>query len=160
MMDRRSNLRNSAEAGFGVIELAIVVSVTAIIVTMSLLIFGKAKARYDLRHKAQSLAWQIDRARSIAIKRNQTLTMGFSALNQVFDLTCEDCQQAKGELPPFIMPGGVNLSSYPTLTIKGNGTITTTNSVITFNDRKDLQVSLTINNSGRVVVGQVTRISL
>ena len=75
----RGNASHSREAGFSLIELTVVVMFAAIIMTFSLIVFGRASGRYQLNHKANALAWQIERARSLAVKYNQTLTVGFTS---------------------------------------------------------------------------------
>ena len=150
------NVRDSREAGFSLIEIMVVVMISAIIMTFSLIIFGEASANYQLGQNASTLASQIERARSLAVKYNQTLTMGFTSENTVMGLTCADCANAKTELPPYTIPSGISLSNYPTLTIKGNGTISATNASITIDDNKGRQVTVTISNSGRVIVGDIS----
>jgi len=146
----------SPEAGFSVIELAIVVAIVAILASMSLIIFGKARAHYDLVNNAQSLVGQIERARSLAIKYNQTLTLGFTSGNTTFGLTCTNCSEPRSELPSLSMPAGVTLSAYPTISIKGNGTIQSTDGTIVVNNGQGRQVPITISNSGRTTIGDVT----
>jgi Tfp pilus assembly protein FimT len=143
------------EAGFGVIETVIVVAVAAIVITMTLMFFGNASARYQLSQKAQNIAWQIERARSIAIKKNQTITLGFNTRSKTFGLTCSDCAEAKTELASLQLPDDVSLSAYPAITIKGNGTMTSTSQTITFSDEKGRRVTVNLSNSGHVAVGSV-----
>src|SRR5690349_18907650 len=114
--------RTKGAAGFSVLELAVVVTISGIVTATSVVMFAKGKARYQLSQKAQSMSWQIERARSLAVKYNQTVTLGFTSQNSVFGITC-NCSEPKSELPPFVIPSGITLSTYPTLTIKGNGTI-------------------------------------
>jgi len=144
-----------SESGFTLIELAIVVMLALILASFSVLYFGKARQRYSLSQNAQSIAWQIERARSLAVKYNQTLSMGFTTNNTTLALTCTDCAAAKMELPAYTIPTGVRLSAYPTLTIKGNGTISSTSGTIVISDAKGQQVPITIANSGRTTVGQL-----
>jgi hypothetical protein len=144
-----------SESGFSVIELAIVVMITLIITSFSVLQFSKARSHYSLSQNAQNIAWQIERARSLAVKYNQTLTLGFTTSNTVLTLTCTDCETAKSELPAFTLPTGVRLSAYPTLTIKGNGTISSTNGTLVVSDAQGRQVTLTVANSGRTTVGDL-----
>jgi prepilin-type N-terminal cleavage/methylation domain-containing protein len=150
------NIRDSSEAGFSLVEILVVVLITAIIMTFSLILFWRASGYYQLGQKASNLAFQVERARSLAVKYNQTLTLGFTSQNKVIDLTCTDCEGAKSELPPYTIPSGISLSAYPTLTIRGNGTISATNASITINDNKGRQVTVTISNSGRVTVGNIS----
>lgn len=150
------NVRDDSEAGFSVVELSVVLLIIAIMMTLSMIAFGRASAHYKLSQKAYNFAAQIDRARSLAIKYNQTLTVGFTSQNKVMDLTCTDCADAKAELPPYRIPSDLSLSAYPTLTVRGNGTITTTNASITLNDNKGRQVTVNVSNSGRVIVGEIT----
>lgn len=144
------------EAGFSVLELVVVVMIAGIITATSVVMFTNGKARYQLSHKAQSITWQIERARSLAVKYNQTLTVGFSSQNSVFGITCTSCPGPKSELPPFSMPTDITLSAYPTLTIKGNGTITVSNPTIVISDVRGRQVPITISNSGRTTVGDTS----
>lgn len=144
-----------SESGFSVIELAIVVMITLIITSFSILQFGKARSHYSLSQNAKNIAWQIERARSLAVKYNQTLSMGFTTSNTVLTLTCTDCAAAKFELPAFTLPTGIRLSAYPTFTIKGNGTISSTNGTLEVRDAQGRQVTLTIANSGRTTVGDL-----
>src|SRR5258705_9667605 len=125
----RSNLSN-LEDGLSVLELAIVVTVAGIITATSVVMFSNGKARYQLSQKAQSISWQIERARSLAVKYNQTLTLGFTSQNSVFGITCTTCAEPKSELAPFRMPAGITLSAYPTMTIKGNGTVSVSTGTI------------------------------
>jgi len=155
----RPNAGQSSEAGFGVIDLSVTLLAAAILICASLIIFGKARARYELTQRAQTIAWQIERARSLAVRYNQTLTLGFSSQNTVFGLTCSNCDAAKADLASITIPTTVSLSAFPTMTIKGNGTITTANSSITLNDNRGRQITLTIGNSGRVTVGDITESS-
>jgi prepilin-type N-terminal cleavage/methylation domain-containing protein len=150
------NAIGSREAGFSLVEILVVVLITAIIMTFSLILFGRASGNYQLGQKASTIAGQIERARSLAVKYNQTLTLGFTSQNKVMDLTCADCAGAKSELPAYTIPTDISLSAYPTLTIKGNGTISTTNASITINDNKGRHVTVIISNSGRVNVGDVS----
>jgi Tfp pilus assembly protein FimT len=149
-----SNTRNSA-AGFGILEISIVVMIAGIITAASVIMFGKGKARYQLSRKAQSITWQIDRARSLAVKYNQTLTLGFTSQNSAFGLTCTGCTEAKSELPTVNVPSDITLSAHPTITIKGNGTISATSGTIVVSDGQGRQVPITISNSGRTTVGDL-----
>lgn len=144
------------ESGRSVLELTIVVMVAGIITATSAVMFGNGKARYELRRKAQNLSWQIERARSLAVKYNQTLTLGFSSQNSVFGITSTSCPQAVSELPSVQIPENVALSAYPSLTIRGNGTIQATNQTIVVSDGQGRQVQITIANSGRTAVGDVS----
>lgn len=150
------NVRDSREAGFSMVEIMAVVFIAAIIMTFSAILFERGSANYQLSQKASTLAAQIERARSLAIKYNQTLTLGFTSGNKVMGLTCANCASAKSELPSYTIPSDISLSAYPTLTIKGNGTISSTNASITINDNKGRQVTIAISNSGRVIVGDIS----
>jgi Tfp pilus assembly protein FimT len=143
------------EAGYGVIELAIVVAVTAILVSTSLIIFTKSRTKYQLSQNTRSLVSQVERARSLAIKYNQTLTLGFSSNNTVFGLTCTTCTDPKKELADYSLPSGLTLSAYPTLTIKGNGTISSASSSVVVSDGQGNQLTISISNSGRTTVNDV-----
>jgi hypothetical protein len=151
----RSHLRNG-EAGFTLLELAGVVLIAGLITAASVVMFASGKARYQLSQKAQTISWQIERARSLAVKYNQTLTLGFSYENSVFGITCTNCAEPKRELPPFRMPADITLSAYPSMTIKGNGTITASNGTMVVSDGQGRQVPITIANSGRTTVGDVS----
>ena len=144
------------EAGYGVVELAVVVGVVAVLASASLIIFGKARTQYQLSQNTRSLAAQIERARSLAIKYNQTLTLGFTSNNTVFGLTCTGCTDPKKELPDYSLPSGLTLSVYPTLTIKGNGTISSTSATVVVNDGQGNQLTISISNSGRTTVNDVS----
>jgi prepilin-type N-terminal cleavage/methylation domain-containing protein len=150
----------SLEAGFSLIELAIVVAIAAILASTSLIIFGKARAHYELVNNAQNLVRQIERARSLAVKYNQTLTLGFTSGNTTFGLTCADCSEPKNELPSLRMPTGMTLSAYPTISIKGNGTIQSTDGTIVVNDGQGRRVPITISNSGRTTIGDVSKATM
>ena len=154
----RSNPTNG-EAGFSVIELVVVVLIVGVITAASVVMFAKGKARYQLSQKAQNITWQIERARSLAVKYNQTLTLGFTSQNSVFGITCTSCSGPKSELPPFRLPTEITLSAYPTITIKGNGTITASSGTIVLSDAEGRQVPITIANSGRTSVGDVSESS-
>jgi len=143
------------ESGHTLVEIAVVVMVAGIITATSVVMFGNGKARYDLRHKAQTLSWQIERARSLAVKYNQTLTLGFSSQNSVFGITSTGSPEAVSELPSLQIPANVALSAYPSITIKGNGTIQATSGTIVVSDGQGRQVQITIANSGRTAVGDV-----
>jgi len=151
------NSRGEKEAGYGTLEVVVVASLSIVITTMALVGFSKARARYELTQRAQTLTSQVERARSIAIKLNKTLTVGFSTDKKSFGLTCTDCPEAKGELSSITLPADLQLSAFPTITIRGNGTISVTGSAatITLVDSKGRSVDVTLNNSGRVVVGAV-----
>ena len=144
------------QAGYSIMELSMVVAVVAIIMSMALLIFTKSRQRYEFRHKAEELTRRIERARSIAIRRNQTLTLGFTSDNTVFGLTCTDCADAKLELQPLVVPTGVTFSAFPTISIRGNGTISASTPTFSISDGTGRQVEIALNNSGRCVVGDVT----
>ena len=150
----KSNPKN-AEAGFSVLELAVVVMIAGVITATSVVMFTKGKARYQISQKAQSITWQIERARSLAVKYNQTLTLGFTSGNSVFGITCTNCAEPKSELPPFRLPSDITLSAYPTISIRGNGTITASNGTIVVSDAQGRQVPITIANSGRTSVGDI-----
>jgi type II secretory pathway pseudopilin PulG len=152
----RDGRRRSDQAGYGVIELAVVIAVVAILTMFSLMIFGKARTKYKLSQNARSLVSQIERARSLAIRYNQTLTLGFTSSNTVFGLTCTDCADPKKELPDYSIPSGVSLSGYPTITIKGNGTISSTGATVVVSDGQGNQLSISISNSGRTTVNDVS----
>ena len=154
MFSSRQHWEKNGEAGVGIIETAIAVSVGLTLVTVSLIIFGSAKGRYDLYNKGQILAWQVERARSLAVKYNQTLTLGFSSQNKTVGLTCA-CDDAKSELPTLSIPSDLSLSAYPTLTIKGNGTISSTASSLDVRDGRNQQLTLSISKSGRIIVGDI-----
>ena len=142
------------ESGYSLIELLVVVAFGAIITAMAIMTFEKGRERYQLRGNATRLAGQIERARSLAVKYNQTLTLGFTSQDTVFGLTC-NCPEAASELPDLKLPADNLLSEHPVLTIKGNGTIQTTSSTITLDDLRGRQVSITISNAGRAVVGNI-----
>jgi Type II transport protein GspH len=144
------------ESGRTLLEITVVVMVAGVITATSVMMFGNGKARYDLRSKAQNLSWQIERARSLAVKYNQTLTLGFSSYNSVFGITSTGCPEAVSELPSMQIPSTVALSAYPSITIKGNGTIQATNQTIVVSDGQGRQVQITIANSGRTAVGDVS----
>jgi Tfp pilus assembly protein FimT len=146
------------EAGYGVIELVVVVSMAVVITTLALVGFSKGRARYALRQNANNLTSQIERARSIAIKMNQTLTLGFSSDGTTFGLTCSDCLEAKDELKAMTLPADLTLSAFPTISVRGNGTLTVQGSTgsLTLTDESGRSVDVNLNNSGRVVVGDVT----
>ena len=150
--------RAEREGGFGVLEVVIVVSLSLVITTMALLGFSRARARYDLTQKAQNLTSQIERSRSIAIKLNKTLTLGFSSDRKTFGLTCTDCPEAKAELGSMTLPSSLQISAFPTITIRGNGTVTVVGSsgTLTLSDSNGRSLDVTLNNSGRVVIGAVT----
>lgn len=148
--------KRGSEGGFSVIELGIVTMIVMVMVSMSLLGFRKARTHYELSQNAQKLVWQIERARSLAIKQNQTLTLGFAIENTYFGLTCVNCTQAKNELPGLQLPSGIKLSAHPTITIKGNGTMRATSSTIVLTDRQGYQIPITISNSGRTTIGEVS----
>jgi Tfp pilus assembly protein FimT len=148
------NLFRSREAGRSLIELAIVVMMTGVLTAMSVVIFGNGKARYELTRNAQSLSWQIERTRSLAVKYNQTLALGFQQ-DGSFGLTCTGCDAAKSELGSITFPPAITFSAHPTLTIRGNGTISG-GSGITLTDARGRQILVSIGNSGRVVVGSIT----
>src|SRR5438552_4003659 len=154
----KSNPKN-AEAGFSVLELAVVVLIAGIITAASVVMFTKGKARYQLSQKAHNITWQIERARSLAVKYNQTLTLGFTSQNSFFGITCTSCSGPKSELAPFKLPADITLSAYPTITIKGNGTITASSGTIVLSDPQGRQVPVTIANSGRTTVGDVSETS-
>jgi Type II transport protein GspH len=143
------------EAGYGVIELAVVVGTVAILVSASLIIFTKSRTKYQLSQNTRNLVSQIERARSLAIKYNQTLTLGFTSSNAVFGLTCTGCTDPKKELPDYSLPSGLTLSAYPTLTIKGNGTISSASSSVVVSDGQGNQLTISISNSGRTTVNDV-----
>jgi type II secretory pathway pseudopilin PulG len=154
MGTNRSNLED--DAGFSVLELTVVVMIAGVLTASSVVMFANGRARYQLRQKAQAITSQIERARSLAIKYNQTLTVGFSSENSIFGITCTNCPEPKSELPPFRIPADAALSAYPTLTIRGNGTITVSNGTIVVSDGRGRQVPITISNSGRTTVGDVS----
>lgn len=151
-----SSRAKNGETGYSVLELAVVVMIGGIITAASVVMFGNGKARYELSGKAQNLSWQIERARSLAVKYNQTLTLGFGQ-DGSFGLTCTGCAAAKSELGSITFPSTISFSSRPTLTITGNGTISG-GSGITLSDKNDRQVTVSVANSGRVSVGSVTAI--
>ncbi|HKG23828.1 MAG TPA: GspH/FimT family pseudopilin [Blastocatellia bacterium] len=151
----RKNNR-SLEAGFSVIELAIVVAIAAILASMSLIIFGKTRAHYELVNNARNFVAHIERARSLAIKYNQTLKLGFTSENTTFGLTCTDCSEPINELRSMSVPATITLSAHPTITIKGNGTIQSTEGTIVIADGQGREVPITISNSGRTTIGEVT----
>src|SRR4030095_8825135 len=113
-----------------VLELAVVVMIAGIITAASVVMFQKGKERYQLRQKAERITWQIERARSLAVKYNKTLTLGFTSQNSVLGITCTDCSEPKTELPPFRVPADITLSAYPTISIRGNGTVTVSDGTI------------------------------
>jgi prepilin-type N-terminal cleavage/methylation domain-containing protein len=158
MVVYRSNVTNG-EAGFSMLELAVVVLIAGVITAASVVMFANGKARYQLSQKAQKITWQIERARSLAVKYNQTLTLGFTSQNSVFGITCTSCPGPKSELPPFQLPTDITLSSYPAITIRGNGTITASDGTIVLSDYRGRQVPITIANSGRTTVGDVSEAS-
>lgn len=154
-MFRRLDNRGNSQSGFGIIEVAIVVTVLATIASMSLVVFGRAAARYRLNQKAQMIAWQIERARSLAVKYNQTLTLDFMSQNKVLGLSCADCEEAKTELASLNLSNDVTLSSHPTIKIKGNGTISSTSGKIVVSDPSGRHAEITIASVGRALVGSV-----
>jgi type II secretory pathway pseudopilin PulG len=145
--------RRKGEAGYSVIELGVVVMIGGIITATAITMFANGKQRYDLTRQAQKLTWEIERARSLAVKYNQTLTLGFS--NNSLGLTCTGCDTAKTELGSITFPSNITFSSKPTLTINGNGTISGGSS-ITIGDSQSRQVTVSVANSGRVTVGSVS----
>lgn len=148
--------KTNGEAGFNVIELAVVVMIAGIVTAMSVVMFGKGKARYQLTNKVQSISWQIERARSLAVKYNQTLTLGFTSQNSVFGLTCAGCTEPRSELAPLQIPADITLSSYPIITIRGNGTISSASGTIMISDAQGRQIPITLAHSGRTIVGDLS----
>jgi Tfp pilus assembly protein FimT len=153
----KGSVIGSRQAGYSVIELTIVVMIAMIIGSMSLVGFRKARTNYELTQNAQKLVWQIERARSLAIKYNQTLTLGFTSSDTEFGLTCTNCTQAKYELSSLRLPTRITLSAYPSLSIKGNGTISSTSGTVVVTDGQGYQVPITISNSGRTTIGEVSK---
>ena len=149
-------ISRNGEDGFSVTELAMVVLIAGILAASSVVMFANGKARYELQQRAQKIASHIERARSLAVKYNQTVTLGFSSQNTVFGITCSDCAESKSELPPARIPTDLSLSAYPTITIKGNGTLSTSNATIVVSDARGRQVSIVMANSGRTRVGDVS----
>lgn len=147
--------RKPSETGFSLIELTVVTMIMVILVAMSVLYFGKARMRYRLSQQAERIVGQIERARSLAIRHNQTLTLGFTSENTTLGLTCSECVVEKSELPAYRLPNEIKLSAYPTITIKGNGTISTTDSAIVASDGQGRRVTISISNSGRTKVGDI-----
>ena len=145
-----------SEAGYNVVELAIVVMITGIVIAMSAIMFGKGKARYELTNRAENICRHIERARSLAVKYNQTLTLGFTNENSALGFTCTNCPEPKNELPALRIPADLRLSVYPTITIRGNGTISTSNGTIVVSDAQGRQLPITIANSGRTTVGDLS----
>jgi type II secretory pathway pseudopilin PulG len=150
--------RKTSQYGFNIIELTVIVTIAMILGSVSLIIFRNARTHYELAQNAQKFVWQIERARSLAVKYNQTLTLGFTSSNTVFGLTCS-CSEPKNELSTLSVPTGITLSAYPTLTIKGNGTIQSTNGTFIVSDGRGYQVTITISNSGRTTAGEVIKVS-
>ena len=150
--------RAEREGGYGVVEIVIVVSLAVVITTMALVGFTKARGRYALTQRAQNLTSQIERARSIAIKLNKTLTLGFSSDKTTFGITSTDCPEARDELASITLPSNLQLSAFPTITIRGNGTVSVQGSTgtLTLTDEGGRSLEVTLNNSGRTVVGAVT----
>ena len=150
--------RRESEGGYGILEVVVVVSLAVVITTMALLGFSKARSRYELTQRAQNVTSQIERARSIAIKLNKTLTLGFSSDRKTFGITSVDCPEAKDELASITLPSDLQLSAFPTITIRGNGTVAVQGSsgTLTLSDANGRSLELTLNNSGRVVVGAVS----
>lgn len=144
----------TGERGYSILEVAVIVMVGGIITAASVVMFSNGKARYELTQKADNLSWKIERTRSLAVKYNQTLTLGF-AQDGSFGLTCTGCDAAKSELGSMTFPNTITLSSRPTLTITGNGTISGS-SGITLSDSNGRQVTVSVANAGRVSVGSVT----
>ena len=157
MLFVRHNPQRTGEYGFTIVEIAMVVAITGILAAFSLIGFSRASRYYQLKKKANLFAGQIDRARSEAIKLNLTLTMGFSSSNKVFGLTCTSCADALADLPAIPVPGNFSLSAYPTITIKGNGTLASSASTITANDGNGGTVTISLYPSGRTIVGSVTQ---
>lgn len=145
-----------SEAGRSIIEIVVIVMVAGIITATSVVMLAKGKARYQLSQKAQKISRQIERARSLAVKYNQTLTLGFTSENSVFGITCTTCTEPKSELPALRIPADITLSTFPTITIKGNGTIAASSQTIVVSDGRGSQVPITISNSGRTLVGDVS----
>lgn len=145
-----------SEAGRSIIEIVVIVMVAGIITATSVVMLAKGKSRYQLSQKAQNISRQIERARSLAVKYNQTLTLGFTSENSVFGITCTTCTEPKSELPALRIPADITLSTYPSITIKGNGTIAASSQTIVVSDGRGSQVPITISNSGRTLVGDVS----
>ena len=145
-----------SEAGRSIIEVVVVVMVAGIVSATAVVMFAKGKQRYQLSQRAQNISRQIERARSLAVKYNQTLTLGFTSENSVFGITCTTCTEPKSELPSLRIPADITLSTYPTITIKGNGTIAASSQTIVVSDGRGSQVPITISNSGRTSVGDVS----
>ena len=143
-------------AGYSVLELAAVVAIAGVLTAASVVMFARGKERYELSHKAQTISRQIERARSLAVKYNQTVTLGFSSENSVFGITCTSCSEPKSELPPIRLPSDITLSAYPSISIKGNGTISASTGTIVVRDTRGRQVPITIANSGRTTVGDIS----
>lgn len=145
-----------SQYGFSIMELAVIVTVAMILGSVSFIIFRNARRHYELQQNAQKFVWQIERARYLAVQYNQTLTLGFTSTNTAFGITC-NCPEPKNELAPLSVPTGVTLSANPTLTIKGNGTIQSTNPTFMVRDGRGDHVTITISNSGRTTAGEVVK---
>ena len=153
----QNNRREDRQAGYSIMELAVVVGIVGVLAATSLIIFTNARKEYALTQNARNIVMQIERARSLAIKYNQTLTLGFTSSNTVFGLTCAGCTDPKGELVDYSLPPGVTLSAYPTLTIRGNGTISSSSASIVVTDGQGYQVPISISSSGRTTVGDLSK---
>ncbi len=148
--------QRASQYGFSIMELAVIVTIAMILGSVSLIIFRNARRHYELQQNAQKFVWQIERARYLAVQYNQTLTLGFTSTNTAFGITC-NCPEPKNELTTLSVPSGVTLSAYPTLTIKGNGTIQSTNGTFMVTDGQGDHVTITISNSGRTTAGEVVK---
>jgi Tfp pilus assembly protein FimT len=148
--------RKASQYGFSIMELTVIVTIAMILGSVSLIIFRNARRHYELQQNAQKFVWQIERARALAVQYNQTLTLGFTSTNTVFGITC-NCSEPKNELATLSVPTGITLSAYPTLTIKGNGTIQSTNGTFMVRDGQGNYVTITVSNSGRTTAGEVVK---
>lgn len=136
-------INESREAGFSLIESAIVFLIIAIVVAMAIPPVSKSMNGYNLRSAADHIAGRLAAGRALAMEKNQIVAVVFQRTGQygfdfdedgVIDVT--DPDHPSIGYPLSTLPGGINFT--PSIFPPGADVI------IRFNSRGELPIGTTI----------------
>jgi len=139
------------DAGFTVLELAIVLIVSVAILAVAVPTLGRAIDSYRLSGRASEIASELNYARARAVMINTTLTFTFA--DGTYGLDPAPANRPRRSIPKDVT-FSPEASSIPTLLFRSNGTISPQTSFVMTNKRGQ-QVTISVQASGRVMVSDV-----
>lgn len=156
-MERPLTEKLSRERGAGMVELVIVLAVTAVISGFALLQIRSSRSSLRVQNSVRQLASYMEKARVDAVRRHGTSTVTFSD-TRTYSITMDFNNGGTPTTRTFTFQDGVNLASseLPNVTFNWRGRTLTggSNCVTTFavSDTMDHGLSVDVSGSGDVTV--------